>query len=152
MTHFSQRRRLAAKQLAHVRVRGQVRADHLDRVLVARMDVGGAVDLTHTAGAEFSDDTDFVNINGEHHRGDRSVIAAGHDGIFASIYAGSTVTYHVDVARTLVPGVIAAVATSTLDAPAGPLLGTNRSRITAVLVDEGDRWAIQAFQNTLVRG
>ena len=36
-------------------------------------------------GAEFSDDTDFVNINGEHHRGDREVIARGHDGIFATI-------------------------------------------------------------------
>jgi uncharacterized protein (TIGR02246 family) len=102
-------------------------------------------------GAEFSDDTDFVNIDGEHHRGDREVIARGHDGIFSTIYAGSTVAYRVDVVRTLGPGVVAVVATSTLDAPAGPLHGTNHSRITAVLVDEGDRWAIQAFQNTLVR-
>ena len=56
-----------------------------------------------------------------------------------------------DVVRTLALGVVAVVATSTLDAPTGPLHGTNRSRISAVLVDEGDRWAIQVFQNTLVR-
>lgn len=101
-------------------------------------------------GAEFSDETDFVNIQGEHHRGDRSVIARGHDGILATVYAGSTVRYRVELARTLVPGVVIAVASSTLDAPSGPLQGTNRSRTTVVLVDEGDRWAISAFQNTLI--
>jgi uncharacterized protein (TIGR02246 family) len=41
-------------------------------------------------GALFAEESDFVNVRGEHHRG-RDVIARGHQGIFHSIYAGSTV-------------------------------------------------------------
>ena len=52
---------------------------------------------------------------------------------------------------TIGPGCIVAVVASTLDAPSGPLRGSTRSRITAVLTDEGDRWTIAAFQNTLVQ-
>jgi hypothetical protein len=48
--------------------------------------------------------------------------------------------------RSLSRGVVVAVATATLDAPSGPLRGVNRSRMTAVIADEG----ITAFHNTLV--
>ncbi len=102
-------------------------------------------------GAAFADDTDFVNIRGAHHRGDAAVIGDGHQAIFDSIYAGSTVGYELDIARVVAPGCIVAVATSTLNAPSGPLRGVNHSRITAIITDQGGRWAITAFQNTLVR-
>ena len=102
-------------------------------------------------GAAFADDTDFVNIRGAHHRGDAAVIGHGHQAIFDSIYAGSTVGYELDIARVVAPGCIVAVATSTLNAPSGPLRGVNHSRITAIITDQGGRWAITAFQNTLVR-
>jgi hypothetical protein len=61
-----------------------------------------------------------------------------------------SVRLQLDVAREIAPGCVLAVATSTLDAPSGPLQGVNRGRITAVITEQEDRWAITAFQNTLV--
>ena len=84
--------------------------------------------------------------------GRRGLHRTGHQAIFDTIYAGSTVAYRLDVARVVAPGCIVAVATSTLDAPSGPLEGTNHSRMTAVVTEQDDRWAVTAFQNTLVRG
>src|SRR4051794_17749013 len=101
-------------------------------------------------GAEFADLTDFVNIRGEHYRGDGAYIGAAHQGIFDSIYKGSTVSYEVDQARQLAAGVVVAQATSTLDAPSGPLQGTHQSKMTVVLVEEGGTWKATAFHNTLV--
>jgi uncharacterized protein (TIGR02246 family) len=101
-------------------------------------------------GEVFADDTEFVNIRGEHIRGDGDVIARGHQEILDTIYAGSRVAYRVDVARVLVPGCVVAVVTSTLDAPSGPLRGVNQSRITAVITEQHGRWVISGFHNTLV--
>ena len=100
-------------------------------------------------GAVFAEESDFVEIRGGHHRG-VAAIAHGHQAIFDSIYAGSTLRYVVDIAREVGPGTILAVATSTLDAPTGPLQGVNNSRVTAVIVQDGDRWVITGFHNTLV--
>ena len=58
--------------------------------------------------------------------------------------------YRLDTARVLAPGIVVAVATSTLDAPTGPLRGVNHSRMTAVIAEQGARWATTAFHNTLV--
>ena len=49
-----------------------------------------------------------------------------------------------------VAGAILAVATSTLDAPSGPLQGIHTARFTMVIAEQGDDWAITAFHNTLV--
>jgi len=51
-------------------------------------------------GAPFAPDADFVNIRGDLHSGSEE-IAAGHQQIFDSIYAGSTVRYTVLQARGL---------------------------------------------------
>jgi uncharacterized protein (TIGR02246 family) len=100
-------------------------------------------------GALFADESDFVNIRGEHHRG-ADVIARGHQAIFDTIYAGSTVRYRVESARLLEPGHILAVAGATLEVPAGPMRGVNHSRLTAVLARQDGRWAVTAFHNTLI--
>ena len=47
-------------------------------------------------------------------------------------------------------GTILAVATSTLDAPSGPLQGIHTAHFTMVIAEQGDDWAITAFHNTLV--
>jgi uncharacterized protein (TIGR02246 family) len=102
------------------------------------------------SGEVFADATEFVNIRGEHFRGDGVMIGQAHQVIFDSIYSGSTMHYDVDVAREIVAGCIVAVVTSTLDAPTGPLQGVHQSRITAVITETRGRWSITAFQNTLV--
>jgi uncharacterized protein (TIGR02246 family) len=101
-------------------------------------------------GAVFADESDFVDIRGGHHRGDGALIGRGHQAIFDSIYADSTISYRLEVARLLAPGCVVAVAISTLDAPGGPLRGVNHSRMTVVIAEEDGRWCITAFQNTLV--
>lgn len=98
--------------------------------------------------APFTQDAAFVNIRGELHRGN-SNIAAGHDHIFKTIYAGSKLTYEVIDASRLVDGVVVAQVRGTLTVPTGPLAGTNRSLATVTLVgDEEPRIAV--FHNTLV--
>ena len=59
-------------------------------------------------GHPFADDADFVDIRGDHHTGIEA-IGHGHQAIFDSIYAGSTVQYEIDAAREVAPGCILAV-------------------------------------------
>ena len=101
-------------------------------------------------GAEFSEVTDFVTIRGEHLHGDTALIAAGHQGIFGTIYRGSTNTIELDRARAIAPGCLIVHGTSTLDAPSGPLAGRHRAKMTAVLVEHEGTWKATAFHNTLI--
>ena len=101
-------------------------------------------------GAPFADISDFVDIRGEHHHGDAALIGAGHQALFDTMYSGSTVHYHVDMARVVGPGVVVAFVSGTLEAPTGPLEGVTHSTITAVLAEENERWAVTAFHNTVV--
>ena len=98
---------------------------------------------------EFTDDTDFTDVRGDHHKG---VVAVehGHQALFDSIYAGSTVRFEVEAAREVAPGCVVAFVASTMDAPIGPLQGTNHATITAVITEQPDgEWAVTAFHNTL---
>jgi uncharacterized protein (TIGR02246 family) len=122
-----------------------VAADMLARVEQAWNNADGAA-----FGALFTEDSDFVDIRGGHHRG-AGAIGDGHQAIFDTIYAGSTVSYELDMARPLAAGQVLAIGYSTLEAPTGPLAGTNHSRMTFVLVPDGDAWKLTAFHNTLVR-
>jgi uncharacterized protein (TIGR02246 family) len=99
--------------------------------------------------AAFTEDADFVDIRADHHQG-HTAIGHGHQGIFDSIYAGSTVRYAMDTARWVAPGVVVAVVSSTLDAPTGPLQGVNHARFTLTVVERDGGWRIAALQNTLV--
>lgn len=101
-------------------------------------------------GQLFADETDFVDIRGTHHHGNGVAMGHGHQAIFDTIYKGSTIRYQLDDARALTPKCVLALATATLDAPGGPLKGAHGSRITAVITDQGDRWTITAFHNTLI--
>ncbi|MCU1359244.1 MAG: hypothetical protein JWN99_533 [Ilumatobacteraceae bacterium] len=100
-------------------------------------------------GDVFTDDSDFVDIRGGHHSG-AAEVGLGHQALFDSVFAGSTIRYRLEMAREVAPGCVVMVACSTLDAPSGPFRGINRARMTAVLSDGGDRWSITAFHNTLV--
>ena len=102
-------------------------------------------------GEPFSADADFVAIRGDLHTG-RDAIAEGHQQIFDTIYAGSTVRYQVLQARALDGGVIVAHVRGTLNAPSGPLAGEHASTITVVLRKRADNYEVAAFHNTLVAG
>jgi uncharacterized protein (TIGR02246 family) len=93
----------------------------------------------------------FVAIRGDLHSG-RNAIAAGHQQIFDTIYAGSTVGYQVLQARELDDRVILVHARCTISAPAGPLADEHASTATVVLVRHDDQYEITAFHNTLIAG
>jgi uncharacterized protein (TIGR02246 family) len=99
--------------------------------------------------APFAPDADFVNIRGELHTG-REAIAAGHQQIFDTIYANSTVRYTLRQARELDDRVILAHGDATLNIPAGPLAGETNALASLVLVSDGDEHRIAAFHNTVV--
>ena len=98
--------------------------------------------------APFAGDADFVTVRGEHLRG-RPAIAAGHAGIFRTIYAGSRNRYTVAGARLLRPEVALVHVHALLDVPQGPLAGRHAARFSLVLTREGGGWEIAALHNTL---
>jgi uncharacterized protein (TIGR02246 family) len=98
--------------------------------------------------APFASDADFVTIRGEHFRG-RPAIAAGHAGIFRTIYAGSTNQCIIEGARLLRPEVALVHVHSLLDVPHGPLAGRHRARFSLVLTEEAGGWEIAALHNTV---
>jgi uncharacterized protein (TIGR02246 family) len=101
--------------------------------------------------APFAPDADFVNIRGELHTGGEA-IAAGHQQIFDTIYAGSTVRYALLQARELKERVILAHMGATLNVPEGPLAGEINALASLVLVGDGDdgEHRVAAFHNTVV--
>ncbi len=124
-------------------------ADLIARAVLERLENAWNQGDGEAFGAVYTDDASFVTIRGEHLRG-RGSIAAGHHGILATIYAGSTNRMHLIDARALADDVILASAQSTLDAPHGPLQGVHIATSTSVMIRNGDDWSVAATQNTLV--
>ena len=115
--------------------------------LVARLEAAwNAADAAAFA-AEFTADADFVNVRGDYHSG-RDPIAHGHDAIWKSIYAGSTIHYSLARVREVAPGVLLAHLDALLRVPAGPLAGDIVAIPSIVLVREEGAWRIAAFHNT----
>lgn len=100
-------------------------------------------------GSAFTPDADFVDIRGSHHHG-ADAIGDGHQGIFDTIYAGSTVDYTASTSAQVAPEVVLGIVESTLDAPSGPLQGVHRSTATVLLLHDDGTWKIRSFHNTLV--
>ena len=101
-------------------------------------------------GAEFADDTDFVNIRGEHHRGGPALHRRRPSRDLRHDLSGSTNSIRLDRVREISPGCLLVHATSTLEAPTGPLAGTHQATMSALLVQHDGRWRATAFHNTLV--
>lgn len=98
--------------------------------------------------APFAGDADFVTIRGEHFRG-RPTIAAGHAGIFQTIYAGSSNRCTMESARMPRPDVALVHVYSRLEVPHGPLAGQHAARFSLILTRESGGWEIAALHNTL---
>lgn len=104
-------------------------------------------------GAVYTPDASFVTIRGEHIVG-REGIAAGHAGIFGSIYAGSVNRMELVRTTELADGVVLALSANTLDVPAGPLAGRHQAMSTSIIVRQADgegSWLVVSTHNTLVR-
>ena len=100
--------------------------------------------------AAFAEDADFVNVLGMHARG-RDAIAAGHEQIFRTVYAGSSVAYQVEGARLLRPEVALVHVRAGLDVPGGPMAGHHDARYSMVLTRDRGEWRIASFHNTFIR-
>ena len=105
------------------------------------------------SGTEFAqyceEDADFVNIYGMHARG-REAIAAGHDHIFRTVYAGSRMEFSVSQVRFLREDVALVHVRTRLKVPQGPLAGELNS-VPSMVMRRGDSgWSVAAFQNTLL--
>lgn len=124
-------------------------AEEIARDVVRRLEDAWNAGDGEAFGGPFADDADFVDFRGTRHRG-RQAIAAGHQGIFDSIYRGSRISYQVEQARPLREGVMLVHSTGALQAPAGPLAGEHRATQSLVLVSDGAGWQIASFHNTLV--
>lgn len=127
-----------------------VERDEAERVVGQLQTAWNAMDGAAFA-APFAEDADFVNILGEHFRG-RERVAAGHVGIFRSIYAGSTVDMKLERVRLLRPDVALAHVHSILDVPQGLLVGRHVARFSMVLTRGTRGWEIAAFHNTRMDG
>ncbi len=95
----------------------------------------------------FTDDAVFVNILGTVGRGPAE-IAAGHDHIFATIYAGSRIQVDLVGTRVLTDDVIHVLVHADLHIPAGPLAGDMSAVGSHVLVRTDAGWKITVFHNT----
>lgn len=102
-------------------------------------------------GRPFSADAEFVDIRGEHHRG-QEAIARGHQGIFDTIYLGSRVRFQLLQARNLAESIVLLHSAAELEVPSGPLAGRLRSIQSLVLRHEDTGWKVASFHNTLRAG
>ncbi|MDE9367879.1 SgcJ/EcaC family oxidoreductase [Luteipulveratus sp. YIM 133132] len=103
-------------------------------------------------GSCYAQDATFVTIRGERIVG-RAAIAAGHAGIFSTIYAGSVNRMELVSATEIAGGVVLVDSVSTLDCPTGPLAGVHRARSTSVVLlpsDGAGSPSIVSGHNTLV--
>ena len=103
-------------------------------------------------GSNFAAEASFVNIRGEPSSAG-TAIAAGHSGIFSTIYAGSVNRMDLASATQISDGIVAAVSVNTLDCPTGPLAGVHQAMSTIVIALPGDgreRPQIMSCHNTLV--
>ena len=104
-------------------------------------------------GSNYAPDASFVNIRGEHIVG-RTAIAAGHTGIFTTIYAGSVNRLNLARATQISDGIILAVSVNTLDCPSGPLAGVHTAVSTSIISTTADGTGhpqILCTHNTLVK-
>jgi uncharacterized protein (TIGR02246 family) len=98
--------------------------------------------------APFASDAYFVTIRGERFRG-RTAIAAAHEAMFRTGYAGSTNRCITEGIRLLRPEVALVHVYSVLDAPSGSLGGRHGARLSLVLTKEADGWEIAALHCTM---
>ena len=110
---------------------------------VRQMEAGWNEKSSAVFAQPFTEDADYVVINGMYLRG-RTAIAEGHQRIFDTIYKETTVSLSVKQLRFLRPDVAVVHVNAARAAPAA------RAILTLVMVKDAGAWKIAAFQNTQV--
>ena len=101
-------------------------------------------------GLWFKEDAEFVNVYGTYAQG-RAQIAEGHNTIFNTVYAGSTLrTVPINV-RPLSEEIAVVHLRSHLTVPRGPMTGEHESLPSMVLERDSGAWRIASFHNTFVK-
>lgn len=97
----------------------------------------------------FAADSDYVVINGIHIKG-RAANAAGHQQIFDTIYKDQDIAATVEQIRFLRPdvAVVHVLAERYLKSDRNR---TTKARLTLMMVKNGGKWEIAAFQNTQIQ-
>lgn len=99
--------------------------------------------------APFTEDADYVIVDGQHVRG-REVIASGHQYILRTVFKGSQMQGRVKDIRFLSPDVALLHAEGVLQMPglAGIAAAQPSSMMTIVAIRQSDKWSFTALQNT----
>jgi uncharacterized protein (TIGR02246 family) len=101
--------------------------------------------------AQFTPDTDVININGTHFQG-RAALAKQMRQIFDTVFKGSVHRSRtLELVRNLTDDTILAVSSAVIDVPSGPLAPEARSRQTLILVRVEGSWQIRHWHNTPIR-
>ena len=120
-------------------------------VILGRLDSAWNAGDAKSFAAEFSEDTDVVNIFGGRFTG-RAELAHRMLSIFDTIFKGSThQSRDLEMARYLGPDTILALSSSVVAVPSGPLAPQTRNRQTFILTKNGARWYIRHWHNTTIR-
>ena len=101
-------------------------------------------------GLWFQEDAEFVNVYGTYAQGRRQ-IAEGHQTIFGTVYAGSTLRLIPGNVRLLSRNVAVVHLRSQLSVPGGPMTGEHEALPSMVLTRDSGAWRIAAFHNTFVK-
>src|ERR1044072_1829138 len=101
-------------------------------------------------GLWFQEDAEFVNVYGMYAQGRRQ-IAEGHNLIFITVYAGSTLRLIPLNVRLITAEVAVAHLQARLSVPRGPMAGEHDSLPAMTLVRDCGAWKIAAFHNTFVQ-
>jgi len=103
----------------------------------------------HAYGAFFTEDANYITVLGHLIRS-RQSIAGAHQGIFHTIYKGSTVRQTVADARALTGDVIIAHVNIVLNVPSGYIAGDHNALQTLIIINRDGVWRVAHFQNTLI--
>ncbi len=100
--------------------------------------------------APFSEDADYIVVNGRHVKG-RAAIRDGHEEIFNSLYSNSHNEYSVEQVRLLQEDIALAHVRARLVYYWEEKERVGHARIGLVLLKDAGNWQVAAFQNTPIQ-
>src|SRR5262245_55513415 len=102
--------------------------------------------------APFTEDDDYIVVNGRHLKG-RAEIASAHQHIFDTFFRGSHLEGQVASIRFLSPDIALLQARCTLElpGPAEQVLPPEQTIPTMVAIRQAGGWAVTSFHNTTIQ-